>query len=81
MLEFLFKLDLILPIRAVQEREWGSSGASNAAVQLEHTTILFKSELCFTTTGSSRVLTKAVQVRYLRQFRWAYEGSTSGGMR
>jgi hypothetical protein len=65
----------------------GSSGAQVGEVQTHQTRkftlnmpqFLFKSELFFTTTGSSKALTKAVQVRYSRQFRWAYEGSAGGG--
>jgi hypothetical protein len=82
MLEFLFKIGVNFyhhgQFRSVSEE---SSGAPTWQFTWNMLEFLFKSELLFTTTGSSRALTKAVQVRYSRQFRWAYEGSTGGGVR
>jgi hypothetical protein len=81
MLGFLFKIVVNFyhhgQFRSASEE---SSGAPNAAVHLEHAKKNYlNKKLFFTTMGSSRALTKAVQVRYSRQFRWAYEGSAGGG--
>jgi hypothetical protein len=86
-LTFTIKDSSGVRVEEVQECEWRkfrsassrSSGAPNAAVHLENGTIFILIEIILTTTGSSRALTKAVQVCYSRQFRWAYEGSAGGG--
>jgi hypothetical protein len=46
----------------------GSSGAPNTTVHLEYARILFKSNLTFTTTGSSGARLGEVQVHQMRQF-------------